>query len=437
MLTSVPASAAIIVLAFILFVLFSFQGVSMAPAALVCAFLVSLATPEGPISVLTTVFLDSSFTFAKSIIFPFAFAGLFSELMSTSGSSKAVGLRLVHWLGANKAPLVIALITAILNLAGITPHAFIVATLAFSVLKAANLPRAIGVAVLTGVATVMGYGLPGVPTPPNYIPTTYLGTDLYAAPVLSLVVSAFGFLLIGLFTFWQVHQARANHIGYDPVGDEQVNADDKDLMSFGLAALPIAIVVVSCFIMQKTLIIEAMPAVSIALLMGCLSILALHWKKIGPGKIDLINRGMIGMFAPVVGTALIVGFASTVQLTSAYQALLDLITTLQLNPYVTTFISIMIIALVCANGVSGLNIFMATFGVQFAAMDSVNNAALHRLAVVSACTLDSMPHNAAICMNLSIFKLSHKEGYFGIFINTVVITTLMALLCMVLCIVMY
>ena len=245
MFTSVTASAILIALAFILFIIFSFKGLSMGPSAFICAIVVALATAD-PIGSLTGTFLTTSFNFACTIILPFALAGLFSEMMTITGSSEAVGVFLVKKLGANNAPLIIALVTIVLNLAGITNYVFIVVPIAFSVLRAANLPRRIGVAIMQGVATVVFYGLPGIPCPVNLMPTTYLGTDLYAAPVLSIVISVFAFTLMALFTAWQVKDARKRGEGYDPAPGEELEVHEtanKQLMPFGLAILPIVIVV--------------------------------------------------------------------------------------------------------------------------------------------------------------------------------------------------
>jgi H+/gluconate symporter-like permease len=40
---------------------------------------------------------------------------------------------------------------------------------------------------------------------------------------------------------------------------------------------------------------------------------------------------------------------------------------------------------------------------------------LHRIAVMSAGSLDTLPHNGAVVTLLSVCGVSHREGYFDIF----------------------
>ena len=66
----------------------------------------------------------------------------------------------------------------------------------------------------------------------------------------------------------------------------------------------------------------------------------------------------------------------------------------------------------CANGTGGVTLFMKNFGDSILANPSINLGALHRIAAISGAGFDSLPHNGAIAFQLSVFKLSYKEGYF-------------------------
>ena len=47
-------------------------------------------------------------------------------------------------------------------------------------------------------------------------------------------------------------------------------------------------------------------------------------------------------------------------------------------------------------------------------------ALMHRVAVLSAGILDSLPHNGAVVTLLSVCGVSHREGYFDLFIVAIV-----------------
>ena len=48
---------------------------------------------------------------------------------------------------------------------------------------------------------------------------------------------------------------------------------------------------------------------------------------------------------------------------------------------------------------------------QLAAATGINPALLHRVATISAGTLDSLPHNGAIVSLLAVCGLTHRESY--------------------------
>ncbi len=57
---------------------------------------------------------------------------------------------------------------------------------------------------------------------------------------------------------------------------------------------------------------------------------------------------------------------------------------------------------------------------RLAAEHGIEPALLHRVAVMSAGTLDSLPHNGAVVTLLAVCRVSHREGYFDIFMGAIV-----------------
>jgi H+/gluconate symporter-like permease len=52
--------------------------------------------------------------------------------------------------------------------------------------------------------------------------------------------------------------------------------------------------------------------------------------------------------------------------------------------------------------------------------NNIDPALLHRVAVLSAGTLDSLPHNGAVVTLLAVCGVSHRESYFDIFMVAIV-----------------
>jgi H+/gluconate symporter-like permease len=57
---------------------------------------------------------------------------------------------------------------------------------------------------------------------------------------------------------------------------------------------------------------------------------------------------------------------------------------------------------------------------RLAAEHGIEPALLHRVAVMSAGTLDSLPHNGAVVTLLAVCGVSHRESYFEIFMVAIV-----------------
>ena len=50
----------------------------------------------------------------------------------------------------------------------------------------------------------------------------------------------------------------------------------------------------------------------------------------------------------------------------------------------------------------------------------IDPALLHRVAVMSAGTLDSLPHNGAVVTLLAVCGVTHRDSYFDIFMVAIV-----------------
>jgi len=71
----------------------------------------------------------------------------------------------------------------------------------------------------------------------------------------------------------------------------------------------------------------------------------------------------------------------------------------------------------------GMTIALDALGqtyMQLAAEQYIDPQLLHRVAVMSAGTLDSLPHNGAVVTLLAVCGVSHRDSYFDLFMVAIV-----------------
>ena len=97
-------------------------------------------------------------------------------------------------------------------------------------------------------------------------------------------------------------------------------------------------------------------------------------------------------------------------------------------PLLSVFASVSVVSAIVGSGSGGLQIFMQTFAENYLAM-GVDPQDLHRIATLGSGGIDSLPHCGAVIAMLMIMGLTHKQAYKDIFVITVLIPVLAALLC--------
>jgi H+/gluconate symporter-like permease len=82
-----------------------------------------------------------------------------------------------------------------------------------------------------------------------------------------------------------------------------------------------------------------------------------------------------------------------------------------------------LLAALTGSASGGLTIALDALGetyLRLAAEQGIEPALLHRVAVMSAGTLDSLPHNGAVVTPLAVCGVTHRESYFDIFMVAIV-----------------
>lgn len=440
-LTSVPVSAILIFVSFVLLCVLTMKGWNLTFVGMLCALIVGLGTTDGTFVNLTTNFIDGAYATMQNTFMPFVFAGVFAALMIETKSGEVIAVKLYKVFGPKATPYIIMVTTIILCASGMSGgFVFIITPIAFSMLKKANMPRVIGFVALQSCAAMVLWCIPGISVAGNFLPAGFLGTDMYAGAGLGIFCAVFGIGMSALYVFYLTKKYAKAGIGYDPYEGESTNegSDAMELAanapSFLVAILPVIVAVVVSLALGRT-DFSPRAIVMVAMFFASLICLVLNWKRIDK-KVAVMAKGIQDVAGLVVMCLILGGYSYTVAATSAYQALLDGLTNLNANYYVICWASVALICGLTASTSTGPILFLSTIAPSLISQGA-DPAIIHRLTSVTATTFDSLPHANSMASNIAFFRLSFKEAYPKVFITTVIIPVIYSLICLVVAILFF
>ncbi len=447
-LSSVPVSAVLLVLGIVLFVVLCYRGMNTAASAFIASCLVALGSTTGFTSAMTTTWISGVGEFITQNGLGFVSAGLFSYLMRETKSGESMAETLIKITNPDFSPYLIAIVSALLMLAGINTYMFIVATMAFALMKKANLPLYVGYAACIAVPPITTFTLPGVPAMPNVLPTTFLGTTTWAAPVLALATTLVGVVLAVIYLQHLIKKARKNSEGYvEPEGEAgpslglESSGEEFAYPAFWKAVLPIIIIIALTTVFQLVLGMTAMVSLVYGMWITSAVIVLMNWDvcihKLTIKRI--LSQGLTEMVPFVFMAGCVYGFGKVTAVSACFDPLIDIFMNINVNPYLTVWLSVCLIAGLCADGVGGMVMWLSIFGSQYGVGNSlgVNPAAVHRIAVSASTTFDSLPHSAMLAQGMAIFKTNLKESYKYSFMLTVFFPVIFSLVAVIGAIIFY
>lgn len=419
-ITSIPVSAIGIILAVAVFVFLIFKGIPHIISALAAVVVVCIVSQDGFISALMKTFqLSASNAIANMTLLVFS-GSVLGGIMTATGCSESLGKQFIKWFGVKNAPWIIMLVTFFTVLGGNGQYVFVVVAVAVSVMSMANMPMYIAMVAMSGAGVMTSFMLPGFPGITNIIPTMFLGTDVYAGGVIGAISFVIGIGLHILYIRRLMKQAEQDGIGYTAPSNVVFTAERENLPGFGVALLPILMIIVLVYVFQKVLKWDANLSAVVAQMLAIVVMYIMNWKRL-PQKVAPLATSIEKSLPFLIGLACIQGLAGVLATTKAYQSILNFVTTINLNPYITTVLAVAIIVGITTDGVGGMIIFFQTVAPNIISHVGVNLGIVHRLTTMTATTIDSLPHNGSIFMTLQLYGYSHKTGYKYLFVSSVLI----------------
>jgi len=163
-------------------------------------------------------------------------------------------------------------------------------------------------------------------------------------------------------------------------------------------------------------------AVITALTCAIVTVLATGHRRL-PSLRSTMDAGANAAVLPAMSVASLVGFGAVVAAVPAFALVRDAVLGLEGGPLVSLAVATNVLAALTGSASGGLTIALdalATTYLERAADIGLSPALLHRVAVIGAGTLDSLPHNGAVITLLAVCGSTHREGYRDIVIVGIV-----------------
>ena len=417
----------------------------------------------------TQTFMDSAARFVAQFFPIFLLGALFGKLMEDSGSVASIAQYMTQRLGPQRAVLAVVLAGAIVTYGGVSLFVafFVLAPMAHQLFRSAAIPRRLmPAAIALGTTTFTMSALPGTPAIQNAIPMPFFGTTPFAAPGLGIIAAI---AMFGFGMWWLARAERSARAKGEGYGEEVAQKDAaEDLIvrerattasafdppeaihgapsekgpPIALAALPL-VVVVAVNLLMSLIILPGMDAsflakpewgstslgavggvwaVVTALFVAILVLIAINYRRL-PALRDSMDAGANASVLPVLSVASLVGFGSVVAALPAFAAVRDWVLEIEGGPLVSLAVATNVLASLTGSASGGLTIALDALGstyLRIAHEQGIDPGLLHRVAVIGAGTLDSLPHNGAVVTLLAVCNSTHRESYLDIVMVSIV-----------------
>ena len=418
----------IIVLGLLMLLVLTLKKVPVSLAALISVVTIIIFSNMPVLGSLSDSYLEGFASFMKSSWLMILLGAVLSKLMDMTGAARAIATFIINFLGEKRAIPSIILAGGLLAYGGVSSMVacFALYPIALAIFRKADLPRyllpaAIGAGIFTWVTM-----LPGNPSVVNIVPISYLGTTAMAAPAIGIICALVTLILSVVYFEFETGKARKRGIGFQADDEtERILAQADELEASGKVPNPIlSILPVVCI----AVVLNIFNAdIAVALSSGIVLCFVLFYKNIHNMK-DSMLEATNSAAVTMINACSIVGIGSVIKAAPGFQKIVDFVLNFSQsggNPLIIFGIATTVLCGLNASGMGGLSTTLSALGEAFLAM-GVNPEILHRVGVIAATGLDSLPHSGGIVAVLTISGVSYKDGYRHLFMVTVVFT-LMAL----------
>lgn len=437
-----------ILISLILLMALAYRGISVIILAPILSLLAVVLSGAGAqlLAIYTQVFMYGLLGFVVKYFPVFLLGAVFGRLMDDSGSARRIALAIFSTFGPARVVLAVVVACGILSYGGVSVFVvvFAVYPIAAAMFREADIPkRLIPAAIALGGGTLTMTALPGAVQIQNIIPTSYFGTDLYAAPILGTFCGAL--MLLGGLLWLRRRQSVLAHEGYGTGHfNEPSQVDTSRMPPLWVALAPIVAVIVANYVFSEHLIpswdtsylaepafgatsitaLRSLWAMIAAMFIACLVVIVLNWRRFANLN-NSLSGGAIGSLLPTFNTGSEVGYGVTIASLAAFTLVKSAVVDITPGyPLISASLAVNVLAGITGSASGGMSIALAALGdtyKQMALDHGISLEWMHRVVAMSSGGFDTLPHNGAVITMLIICGLTHRESYPDLGMVTLVI----------------
>jgi H+/gluconate symporter-like permease len=443
----------VVLAALVLLMFVAYRGYSVIIFAPLIAMLAVLFTdPTAVAPLFSGVFMERVASFLKLYFPVFLLGALFGKLIELSGFSQIIAAAVIRVVGERRAILAIVSVCALLTYGGVSLFVVVFAVYPFAaeIFRRGNIPkRLIPGAIALGAFSFTMDALPGTPQIQNIIPTTFFGTDAWAAPGLGIIGSVIIFIAGIAYLESRRRAAAASSEGYGTGHLNEPDAVTVDTQrSVFIALLPLLVVGVVNLLLTRAIpqwsgstlttsvaglaqpvvtqvsALAAVWAVQGALLCGIVTVVAFAFRAVAQRFIDGSKAAVGGALLASLNTASEYGFGAIIAALPGFLLVKQALMSIP-DPLINEAVTVTTLAGITGSASGGLSIALAAMADQFtqaAQVAGIPPEVLHRIAAMASGGMDTLPHNGAVITLLAVTGLTHRQSYRDVFAITCIKT---------------
>ncbi|MCD7830491.1 MAG: GntP family permease [Clostridiales bacterium] len=428
----------------VIFIVVVWKGLDVFTSTILVSFIIILTSWMNWWEALTS-YATGYCGFISSQIFVLVIGAVFGELMAASGAAESIANVITEKLGVKNVILSITVISTVFVYVGISGFVvlFVIAPIATVMMKRAGYAYRMipGIIFIGATCSAM---LPYAINVTNTIPYSIImeeipdaQTSLGSAPVLGIVAfvisTAVGY---GYMTYAAKKTAIKEGTVVDDTKPVKIVPTRDDLPSVGVAVIPFVVVVALVLGLSNATSMDANAVVVLAMFVGSLLLVLLCNKQIGNTLKDTIAKGVNNGVGATVMAAAIIGFSTVLQTCVGFEAIKNWVLNFNMNPYITEFLGLNILAGIMGSGTASVQTFFQFFTTSLVEKGA-SPAALHRLAPACVTGMNTLPNAGGMVAQLNWMKISLKDGYWYVFVTSVLAPMIGSLVACIVAVILY
>jgi H+/gluconate symporter-like permease len=404
-----------------------YKGLNSVVACTIAAIIVCFVSGLPVVETMTGTFVNGM-TFIFSMMFlKFLAANLFGQIYTMSGAALSVAhffrrIFVQNATGFKKKLITVYMfmgIAILFGFGGLETFVciFTLLPIGMALFRDADIPRRLLPATLmAGISAAVC--CPGTPlTNGNILAGVFFrGTPTTAGLIPGLIGVIVVLVLDGIYLYKAVKKADAAGVHFD-IGDSKLREDsgERKLPNAGLALIPLLVIAVMTMIFQITLEVALLSGILLACILFAGNIS--NRKQLLKPYVNIADSGAMQASLVIIFMVVQMGLATVIQSTQAFAFVSGIFADMPTHPLVRFASAASLTGFLAGNAITGIQ-FSADIFLPLAETLGLSANAMHRISCFAVSILDTVPINGAVISSLVTCGLSHKEGYFPIFMTT-------------------